>query len=462
LTTTASSAAVASIEAVPVRLSRRRRAVIWSLVVVATLIGLVSILTTWVNRQMLDNDAWQKASAQVIRDPEVQSALSVYVVNQLYDNVNVAAQLEQQLPTNLKRLAGPLSSALRQPATDAVGRLLAGPRVQQLWINANAIAHQKLVNVLENKTGLGVSTGNGVVTVDLSALVQDVGTNLGLPASALAKLPPDAGVITVMKSNQLSLAQQGVRTIKVLSLWLLVLVFGLYALAIYLARGIRRQTLRNIGWAFVLVGLIVLVVRRVVGNYVIGSLTTATYTAPTHRVWLIMSSILGEIGAATILYGLVAVAGAVLAGPTTAATAVRSAMAPVINRRPGVAWAVFGFAYLLLVLWGGTHALRTWWGVLLIGGLLAAGVAALRRATLREFPDAGEAGSGRSFAAAAHSLRPRRAQHDGDQHNGDPGTAQPSATTRSAGEEIARLRELQDAGAITHEEFLRGKQIALS
>ena len=54
---------------------------------------------------------------------------------------------------------------------------------------------------------------------------------------------------------------------------LLVLVLGLYALAIYLAHGERRQTLRNIGWAFVLVGLIVLVVRRVGGNVTVDALT---------------------------------------------------------------------------------------------------------------------------------------------------------------------------------------------
>jgi hypothetical protein len=440
-----------------VALSGRRRAAIWALVVVATLIALVSILTTWVNRQMLDNQAWQKAAAQVIQDPAVQSALSVYVVNQLYDNVNVAAQLQQQLPPNLKGLAGPISGALRQPATDAVGVLLARPRFQQLWINANAVAHQKLVNVLENKTGFGVSTGNGVVTVDLGALVEQVGTNLGLPASALAKIPPDAGVITVMRSNQLSLAQQGVQAVRVLSLWLLVAVLGLYALAIYLARGIRRQTLRNIGWGFVLVGLVVLVVRRVVGNYVIDGLASPTYRAPTHHVWLIVSSILGQIGGATILYGLVAVAGAVLAGPTSAATAVRSSIAPVLNRRPGVAWAILGFAYLLLVLWGGTHALRTWWGVLLIGGLLAAGVAALTRATLREFPNAATSDSEPSFSAAVKSFGLRRSGH-----NGDAGTAQPAATTPSAAAEIVRLRELEESGAITHEEFVRGKQIALS
>ena len=91
-----------------------------------------------------------------------------------------------------------------------------------------------------------------------------------------------------------------------------------------------------------------------------------------------------------ILYGVIAVLGALLAGPTSYAVATRRRMAPVMNNRPGIVWAVAGAAFLLLVLWGGTHALRTWWGILLLGGLLAAGVAALRRESQLEFPGAEE------------------------------------------------------------------------
>ena len=57
-------------------LSRKRRIVVWTLVVLATILALVSILTTWVNRQMLDNSAWNKATTQVIQDQKVQSALA--------------------------------------------------------------------------------------------------------------------------------------------------------------------------------------------------------------------------------------------------------------------------------------------------------------------------------------------------------------------------------------------------
>jgi hypothetical protein len=314
----------------------------------------------------------------------VRDALSVYLVNELYDNVDVSAALAQELPSALKGLAPTAAGALRQPATDAVGRLLAAPHVQQLFVDASSLAQAKLVNVLENKTGDGISTGNGTVTLDLGEVIQQLGSDLGLPASALARIPPDAGVITVMRSDQLSAAQTAVQVVRVLSALLLILVLALYALAIYLAHGARRETLRNIGYAMVLVGLIVLVVRRVGGNVAVDALATPSSRDAGHRAWLIGTEILGDIGWAVILYGGIALLGALLAGPSEPAMAVRRRIAPVLNDRPGIAWAIVGFVFLLAIIWGGTHALRTAWGIALLGALLAAGVLAFRHQTLRE------------------------------------------------------------------------------
>jgi hypothetical protein len=289
---------------------------IWSLIVLATIIALVGSLTLWVNRQMLDNTAWKNASRQVIQDPKVQSALSAFIVNQLYDNVNVSQRLGQVLPSNLDRLAAPLASALRQPAERGAQAIIARPRFQQAFINLSAIAHQKLVNVLENKTGYGISTGNGVVTLNLRTFVTELGTQLGLPAAALAKIPADAGVITLMKSNQLSAAQTGVRLLKVLSAFVLIVVLALYALAIYLGRGVRRRTLRNVGWSFALVGVIVLFVQHRVGDWAVNTLASPEYKGTVRDVWLIGTAILGQIGLAAILYGIATVLAASLAGPT--------------------------------------------------------------------------------------------------------------------------------------------------
>ena len=137
--------------------------------------------------------------------------------------------------------------------------------MQQLFVDASSLAQQKLVNVLEDKTGHGISTGDGTVTLDLRDVVVELGTELGISQSTLDRIPAGAGVVTIMQSSQLATAQTAVKALKVLSAALLVLVLVMYGLAIYLARGHRRATLRNVGWALVIVGLLVLVARRAPG-----------------------------------------------------------------------------------------------------------------------------------------------------------------------------------------------------
>ena len=422
-------------------LSRGRRITIWVLVILASILLLVAILTTWVKRQMLDNTAWNNATAQIIQDPQVQSSLATYTVNQIYQNINVGQALSQRLPPNLQQLGPPLAGALQAPATQGVKLLLSRPRVQQAFLTASAVAHEKLVNVLENKTGHGISTGNGVVTLNLHELVTEVGTALGLPSNVLAQLPSSTGTITLMKSDQLKAAQTGVQAINKLSVWLLVGVLFLYGLAIYLARGARRATLRNAGIGFVVVGLVTLIIRRLLGDYIVSSLAAPNYQPATHRLWLIGTAILGQIGWAIVLYGVIATLGAVFAGPTYPAVWLRSRLAPILNEKQGIVWGSVAFIYLLAVLWGGTHALRTWWGILLLGGLVALGVYALRRQTLHEFPPGA----------------PTPATADGDMT-----AVQAHGAPRSAVSELARLAELHRSGALTDEEFERAKQIALT
>jgi len=450
--------AVAPSPAAPMRgLSRGRSALIWVLIVLAALIGFVATMTTWVNRQMLDTNSWTRASAQLINDPEVRTALSTYMVNQLYDNVDVSGEIAKKLPPKYEALAGPLSAALRSPAQQGVDQLLGRPRVVALWVNANRVAHREFVAIVEDKTRPGVSTANGSVTLDLRTIVIDLAQQFGFSGNLVSKIPADAGKITVFHSDQLSVAQTSVKTIRVLSVWLVVLVLLLWSLTLYLARGARRATLRDIGCSIVFVGLLLLVVRRVGENYVLDSLTTAQTRPTGHRVWLIGTQIIGQIGWSLIAYGIVTVLGALLAGPTSFASRLRAWLAPTLNTRPGVVWGITGATYLLLVLRGPTHALRTPIGILVLGALAAAGVYALRRQTLQEFPEAlhGDGPGLMTRVEALWSERPHRSQH---------ATTHAAAVSPagSPAEEIERLHALHAAGAISDEEFQRGKDRALS
>jgi hypothetical protein len=428
---------------------RHRPTLVWVLIVLAALIGFVATLTTWVNRQMLDTKSFTKSSASLLQDPQIRGALSVFITNELYDNVDIQGQLQKRLPLQVAPLAGPIAAGLRQPTQKTVDKLLERPRVQALWVDTNRLAHERFVAVVENKTRPGVSTANGDVTLDLSKILQTLGQEVGVPAAALGKLPPDAGQITVLRSNQLSWVQTGVRLVKALSIWLIILDFFLWGLVLYFAAGARRAALRNIGWSLVVVGVLLLVVRHVLGNYVVHTLTTAETKPAGIRVWAIETGIPAEIGWAAFAYGLAIVAGAILAGPTRVATAIRSWIAPVLNYRPALAWGIVAFAYLLLLAWGPTHALRTPIGILLLGFLIALGVYILRRQTLAEFPDAATRTTtlATSAGAALKSLRPSSATAD-------------APSTVAA--DLEQLNGLRTSGVISDQEFQRAKEKVLA
>src|SRR5262249_16484339 len=77
-------------------------------------IALVSALNVWVKRQALDTNNWTNSSAQLLENEKVRGALSVYLVDQLYQNVNVGKELQAQLPAQVKGVAAPLAGALRE------------------------------------------------------------------------------------------------------------------------------------------------------------------------------------------------------------------------------------------------------------------------------------------------------------------------------------------------------------
>jgi hypothetical protein len=360
--------------------SRRRRRAVWALVVLAALVLLVSSLTVWVKRQALDSDAWADASASLLDDPEIRGAVAVFLVDQLYTNVDVDAELEDRLPARADRLAPLLAGALREPAERAVERFLERPRVQQLWVEANRNANRALVAVLKGEPRPNVSTEAGTVTLDLRQLLVDVGTELGFGEQLDQRLPPDAGMITVLRSDQLETAQTAANGVRALSVLLVIVVLVLWGAAIVLAPGWRRTVVARIGASLVLVGLLLLVVRRLAGNYLVEALTTGgDVRDAAGNAWLLATTLLADIGWASVAYGLAALIGAWLAGPGRYAVRVRAWAGPWVVAHAALAWTAVGAVFLLLVWWGPTASLRSPLGAVILGAIAAVGVEALLR-----------------------------------------------------------------------------------
>jgi len=374
-------APTAPIPAESAPLSRNRAIAVWTLVVVASLLMLFSSLTIWVKRQALETDAWTNASGQMLANDEIRQQLSIYLVDTLFSSADATAKIQQSLPANRAALAPVISGALQNVAVQAADRILETPQAQALWEDANRRAHENLLAVLNGEDVRRFQTANGQVVLDLSPLVQRLSQRFGFQAS------PDAGKITILQSGQLKNAQRALKVIKVGSVFLLVLVLFLYGLAIYLAHGHRRRILRATAASFLLVGVLILVIQKVSGGVVVGSLIKTDAVRPAgNAAWGIGTELLRSVAYALIAYGVVGLFGAWLAGPTRWAVAIRKRLAPVFQDQ---AWLVYGavaLVFLLVLAWGPTRATRELWGILLLGALLFFGVAMLHRETVREFP----------------------------------------------------------------------------
>src|SRR5215218_8935128 len=263
---------------------RAHRKLVPTLLVLAVVMGFLGVFATWVKRQALDSDHWANTSSKLLADEKIQAALGSYLTAQLFANVDVEAAIEERLPPQIQGLAGPVAGGLRNLAEQRVPKLLARPAVQDAWVTANRASHAQLMRVLDDK-GTNVSTANGDVVLDTRALLQQLAGDVGISVRVPA-LPPKTGQLVILQSDELATAQSATKGIRGLSIVLTILTFGLFALAVWLAKGWRRETLRTVGWCMVGVGMITLLLRRVFGNQIVEALVENDSAKPAvHQVW---------------------------------------------------------------------------------------------------------------------------------------------------------------------------------
>jgi Short C-terminal domain len=425
----------------------RHRGLVKTLVVLGSLLVVIACFSTWAERQALNTDDWVKTSSKLLENEQIQKALANYAVDQLYADVNVNAELEKVLPKNFKGLSGPASTGLRGVAVDGVQRALGTARFQQLWENANRAAHQTLINIIENK-GNVVSTNNGEVDLKLRPLLTQAAAELGLPSTITDKLPPDAGNLKILKSDQLKLAQTIAKLIRGLALISSLLALALFALAIYLSRGSRWITVLGVGIGFIVAGVVVLILRTVIGNVLTQDLATETAKPAADAAWSIGTSLLASIAKTVIVYGAFFIVGAWLASPHRSAVAARRTITPILRDHPVPVAAVLGVIGLIWLLSGvdSTRAILTRLALLAMG---AVGLYQLRRWCVVDFPDATLGEMPERMRVRASSMWRGRQR------------SRPEPQDRKL-ERLERLSALHERGALSDDEFEKEKAEAMA
>jgi hypothetical protein len=408
------------------------------LVVLGVLLIVLSLLAGYIRFQGLDTETVQETAGDLIADDEIREQVAASLVEGLFANVDVAAELEERLPTNLSGLAGPAAAGLREFSDRAAVRLLERPRVQALWVNTVTQTHTQLINVLEDDPVGPLSTEDGVVILDLQPLVIQVGERVAVVGQVAETLGPDAGRIEILEAEQLETAQDLTQILKFLGTWLWVVPLVLWAIALWIARGRRRSILRTIAIGSILAGLLVLVVRRLAGSFIVDELVASESVRPAvENAWDILTSLLRDGGLTLLGLGLIVLAAVWLVGPSRSAVGARRGLAPYLARVE-IAYGVAATLFVLLLWWSPTVQTTRWQLMLAAALLLALGVELLRRQTAREVPDPPPADLG---GAVRRRIARIRGRSDDEER-------------LAALERLGRLRE---QGVLTDEEFAAEK-----
>jgi hypothetical protein len=356
------------------------------LVVVGAVITILALLAGYIRFQALDTDNVGDTAGELIADPEIRDQAAATLVDQLYANVDVAELLEQRLPQDQKGLATPIAGAVRLGADNAAQRLLERPRAQDLWVRTIEASHRNLLRILDDETG-PVSTEGGDLVLDLRPLVIQLGDQVAIVGRIDERLRarPDAGRIKIMDADQLETAQDLTQLMKVLGLWLWLVPIILWAVALWLAAGRRRDILRMIGISSIVAGLLVLVIRRIAGSIVVDDLASAeSVKVAAGNAWDILTDQLRDGGLTLVGLGVILLVAVWIAGPSARATYSREWLAPYIARAE-IAFGGAAALLALLVWWGPTVQTQRWQLVLASAVVLALGVEVLRRQTAAEF-----------------------------------------------------------------------------
>ena len=93
-----------------------------ALILLAVLAITLGACTAWLKTQLLDTEAWADTSRATIQQPEVQTAVAAWTVDEVFARTDPADALASVLPERARRLAGPLVSRLRTEALNSLRR----------------------------------------------------------------------------------------------------------------------------------------------------------------------------------------------------------------------------------------------------------------------------------------------------------------------------------------------------
>ena len=240
-----------------------RRVAAWVLVVLASILIPVSVISVWAIRTVTDTDQYVETMAPLARNPVIVDGLATRATNALFSTHIVQNKVTAALPKSAKPLVAPIVTQVHSYVYGLALKVFSSPQFGKLWDTLNRHSHDAVVNVLTGKqTSLQKKLAtDGQIALNLSPALNNLITDLdahGVTIFNPIKSVSTQGVSFTVVSKQQVSKFSGLFNLVVKLKWaapVIALVLAILAVALALE---RRKTLLRLAVGVALMSMLVL------------------------------------------------------------------------------------------------------------------------------------------------------------------------------------------------------------
>jgi hypothetical protein len=208
-----------------------------------------AISAVWLNRTIMDENRWVETMAPLAQDAGIQDYVAAKATDSLFGAVDIQAYVAkalQPLPPAVQGLATPITGAIQSFIKDSATKFVRSDRFPQLWDQMNRLAHKAFIAAVTERSGGVVNNQAGKVTIDVSVLVDEIKSQLtsrGLGFVNAVPTPASSRDIVLIDSPALAQASAGIQFLNTSAYALPFAALALLVLGVVLAVNRRKAVL---------------------------------------------------------------------------------------------------------------------------------------------------------------------------------------------------------------------------
>ncbi len=128
-----------------------RRISAWVLVVLASILIPVSVISVWAIRTVTNTDKYVETMAPLARNPVIIQGLATRATDALFSTNVVKDKVTEALPKSAKPLVAPIVNEVKTYVQGLALKVFESPKFGQLWDSLNRHSHDAVINILTGK-----------------------------------------------------------------------------------------------------------------------------------------------------------------------------------------------------------------------------------------------------------------------------------------------------------------------